>query len=66
MIGWCRGYVWDSEFERTGIVPEGDPAFMMMADQVFGGVLTLLGAVPSLLILGILAIIRRWPNKMLR
>ena len=53
-IAWCRGQAWQIEFAQSGEVPDWDPAFGMAVYLAGGAVLTLIGAIPSMLIRGII------------
>lgn len=53
-IAWCRGQAWQFENAQSGEVPDWDPAFGMAVYLVGGGVMTLVGALPSMLIRGVI------------
>lgn len=63
-IAWCRGQAWQFEHAQRGELPDWDPAFGMAVYLAGGGVMTLVGALPSMLIRGVIdAVSTRRRNK---
>lgn len=58
LLGWfvlviayqLKGYLWQREYQISGVMPDGDPAFSMGLTLVFGWVFPLVTSLPFMMI----------------